>query len=113
MQNKMAKSCGGFMLSITLLVIYVPLARAQGDAEGTFKVKCAGCHGADGGANTPAAKALGVHDFQSPDVQKQTDAELADIIAKGKNKMPKYGEKLKDSEIKDLVGYVRTLGKKK
>jgi cytochrome c6 len=113
MLKKMAKSCGGFILSITLLLICVPAARAQGDAEATFKAKCAGCHGADGGANTPAAKTLGVRDFQSPDVQKETDAELADIITKGKNKMPKYGDKLKDSEIKDLVGFVRTLGKKK
>jgi mono/diheme cytochrome c family protein len=113
MLNKMAKSCGGFILSITLLLICVPAARAQGDAEVTFKAKCAGCHGADGNATTPAAKALGVRDFQSSDVQKQTDAELADIITKGKNKMPKYADKLKDSEIKDLVGYVRTLGKKK
>lgn len=113
MLNKMGKSCGGFMLSVTLLLICAPAARAQGDAEGTFKAKCAGCHGADGGANTPAAKTLGVRDFQSPDVQKETDAELVDIITKGKNKMPKYGDKLKDSEIKDLVSYVRTLGKKK
>jgi mono/diheme cytochrome c family protein len=113
MLKKMAKSCGGFILSIALLLICVPPARTQGEAEATFKAKCAGCHGADGSANTPAAKTLGVRDFQSPEVQKETDAELVDIITKGKNKMPKYGDKLKDSEIKDLVGYVRALGKKK
>jgi cytochrome c6 len=113
MVRKIANSCGGLILMGALLLLCVPALRAQGDAEATFKAKCAGCHGADGGANTPAAKALGVRDFRSPDVQKETDAELADIITKGKNKMPKYGDKLKDTEIKDLVGYVRTLGKKK
>jgi cytochrome c6 len=111
--KKTMRSCGGCTLFMTLLLFCVPVARAQGDAEPTFKAKCAGCHGADGSANTPAAKALGVRDFQSPAVQKETDAELMDIITKGKNKMPKYGDKLKDSEIKDLVGYVRALGKKK
>jgi len=108
-RNAGRKCCFGLALALSL----VPAAGAQGTTEATFKTKCAGCHGADGGANTPAAKALGVHDFQSPDVQKETDAEFTDIIVKGKNKMPKYADKLKDSEIKDLVGYVRTLGKKK
>src|ERR1700677_3895967 len=111
MLNQMAKSVGTMILFLALSLVSVPAMRAQGDAEATFKTKCAGCHGPDGSANTPAAKSLGAHDFHSPDVQKETDAELADIIAKGKNKMPKYGDKLKDSEIKDLVAYVRTLGK--
>jgi mono/diheme cytochrome c family protein len=38
---------------------------------------------------------------------------LAETITKGKNKMPAYGGKLKDSEIKELVAYVRQLGKAK
>jgi mono/diheme cytochrome c family protein len=100
-----------FMLILALAV--APVMCAQGSAEATYKAKCAGCHGADGAGSTPAGKALAVHDFQSPDVQKESDAELADIISKGKNKMPKYGDKLKGSEISDLVVYVRTLGKKK
>jgi mono/diheme cytochrome c family protein len=55
---------------------------------------------------------MNVRDFHSADVQKETDAELVDIIANGKNKMPKYTGKLTDAEIKDLAAYVRTLGKK-
>ncbi len=113
MKNKNSKTCVKWFLALILSLAFVPAVYAQGTAEATYKAKCAGCHGVDGGANTPAAKALGVRDFQSPDVQKETDTELADIITKGKNKMPKYGEKLKESEIKDLAGYVRVLGKKK
>ena len=113
MRNRTQKSCGGFLLLIALLLSCVPAARAQENTEATYKAKCAGCHGADGRADTPAAKALGVRDFQSPDVQKETDAEFVDIITKGKNKMPKYADKLKEAEIKGLVGYVRELGKKK
>jgi mono/diheme cytochrome c family protein len=51
-------------------------------------------------------------DFHFAEVQKETDAELTDIISNGKDKMPKYAGKLKDAEIKDLVTYVRGLGNK-
>jgi len=99
-------------LVLALFVPWMPAARAQGTAEATYKAKCAGCHGPDGSGGTPAGKALGVHDFQSPDVQKETEAQLVEIISNGKGKMPKYSDKLKDTEIKDLAAYVRTVGKK-
>jgi cytochrome c553 len=92
--------------------LFLPAIGAKADAEATYKAKCAGCHGADGVGSTAAGKAMKVRDFHSPEVQKETDAELTDIIANGKNKMPKFSDKLKDTEIKELVGYVRGLGKK-
>jgi cytochrome c6 len=101
------------LLALGLTVWLVPSLRAQADAEKNYKAKCAGCHGADGSGNTSVAKTLGVRDFQSPEVQKESEADFADIIAKGKNKMPKYADKLKDAEIKDLAAYARSLGKKK
>jgi cytochrome c6 len=85
-------------------------ATAQ-DAAATFKAKCVMCHGADG-KGTAIGQKMGVHDFASPEVQKMSDAELTEALEKGKNKMPAYGSKLKDSEIKELVAYVRGLGKK-
>jgi len=101
------------VLTVAMAACAVPALRAQGDAEKTYKAKCAGCHGADGSGNPVLVKTLGVRDFQSPEVQKESEAELADIIAKGKNKMPKYGDKLKDAEIKDLATYVHSLSNKK
>ncbi len=95
-----------------LLLFSAPL-RAQTDAASTFKAKCAPCHGADGKGDTPAGQKLGAHDFTSPEVAKMTDAELIEITKHGKNKMPAYADKLSDAEIKDLVAYVRQLGKKK
>lgn len=77
------------------------------DAAATYKAKCAMCHGPDGKGGK-----MGTRDFASPDVQKETDAQLTEIITKGKGKMPSYDGKLKDTEIKDLVAYVRSLGKK-
>lgn len=104
----------GVMLvfALVLALLCVPAARAQGTAEANYKAKCAGCHGPDGTGSTPAGKAMKVRDFHAPEVQKETDAELTDIISNGKNKMPKYADKLKDPEIKDLAAYVRALGKK-
>jgi mono/diheme cytochrome c family protein len=98
--------------ALLLALLLLPAVSARADAEATFKAKCAGCHGPDGAGSTPAGKATKARDFHSPEVQKETDAELTEIIANGKNKMPKYSDKLKDAEIKELVSYVRALGKK-
>ena len=83
-------------------------AHAQ-EAATLFKSRCAACHGADG-TGSAMGKKMGAHDFTSADVQKMSDAELTDIIANGKNKMPKYGS-LKPEDIKGLVDYIRTLKK--
>jgi cytochrome c6 len=87
-------------------------ARAQ-NAAATYKAKCAGCHGADGKGNTGPGKALGVHDFTSPDVMKMSDADLVNIITAGKNKMPAYGKSVKEADIKDLVALIRGLSNPK
>ena len=56
-------------------------------------------------------KKMGARDFHSPDVQKESDADLTAAIAKGKNKMPSYEKSLKPEDIQGLVAYIRTLGK--
>jgi mono/diheme cytochrome c family protein len=53
-----------------------------------------------------------VKDFASEEVQKMSDADLTDAIAKGKGKMPAY-KTLTPDQVKDLVAYVRAFGKKK
>jgi mono/diheme cytochrome c family protein len=107
------------VLSVTLAAIALaavafwstPL-RAE-DGATLYKAKCAMCHGADGKGATPMGKNLGIRDLTSPDVQKQADAELTTIIAKGKNKMPPYGAKLTSEQIGQLVVCIRELGKQK
>ncbi len=57
------------------------------------------CHGADGKGGK-----MGTRDFGSAEVKAESDAQLTEIITKGKApKMPAYGEKLKETEIKELV----------
>src|SRR5579872_7311555 len=83
---------------------------AQDDPAALYKSKCQVCHGSDGKGDTPVGKKLGVKDFHSPEVAKMSDAELFEIIKKGKdNKMPSYDNKLTDDQIKSLVKYIRSL----
>lgn len=112
MKGNDSKSSLPSFCALLLAFLLLPAVGARADAEANYKAKCAGCHGPDGTGNTPAGKAMKVRDFHDPEMQKETDAELTDIITNGKNKMPKYSDKLKDSEIKELVVYVRSLGKK-
>jgi len=85
---------------------------AQKDAAKNYKTNCSLCHGDDGSANTPTGKALKARDLRSDEVQKQTDAELADVINKGRGKMPAFGAKFSPDVINSLVAYIRLLAKK-
>ena len=96
------------LLAVTLVPATLGFAQ---DAAALFKSKCAACHGPDGKGATAMGKKLGIKDLNSPEVSKMSDAELFDITKKGKNKMPAYDKKLTDDQIKDLVKYIRNLGK--
>src|SRR5579863_8032 len=77
------------------------------DAASTYKAKCAMCHGPDGKGGK-----MGTKDFASPEIKAESDAQLIETITKGKPpKMPAYGEKLKEGEIKDLLTYIRGMAK--
>lgn len=101
------------IMIVAVVFVFCAAANAQGNGPKLYVAnKCDSCHGANGSADTPAGKALQARDFHSPEVQGQTDAQLAAVIANGKNKMPAYGKQLKGPEIADLVAYTRALGKK-
>ena len=99
-------------LIIAAALLFASQARAQTEAEKTYKAKCVTCHAADGSGSQVGQK-LGTHDFRSSQVQGESEAEIAQIIAKGKNKMPAYEKTLKPDEIKMLAAYVKELGGKK
>jgi mono/diheme cytochrome c family protein len=100
-----------FTILVTSLALWSTAATAD-DAAGLYKAKCAACHGADGKGETAMGKKFGLKDLASPDVQKMSDADLTTMIADGKEKMPSYKKSLKPEQIKDLVGYIRSLAKK-
>lgn len=100
------------LLMGAMAFVFSCAVHAQDGAKLYAANKCASCHGPDGSANVPAGKALKARDFHSPDVQGQSDAELAAVITSGKNKMPAFGKQLKPAEIAALAAYSRALGKK-
>ncbi|MGB7022208.1 MAG: cytochrome c [Candidatus Acidiferrales bacterium] len=111
--RRLCARIGCAIFAVAALTRLSSSARAQGNAASLYNARCAVCHAADGTGNTTAGRKLGARDFASPEVQKETDQELIEITAKGKNKMPAYGNSLKDSQIKELVAYIRELGKKR
>ena len=99
------------LVAVTLRLLATP-GWSQGDGATLFKSKCAACHGPDGKAETTMGKTLKIRDLGSPAVQNQSDAQLTEIVTKGKNKMPAFDGKLSKEQIAGLVAYVRELGKK-
>lgn len=94
------------------ILILLASSAAAAETSATFKSKCAMCHGADGAGDTTMGKKLGIRALGSAEVQKQTDAELTDIISKGKEKMPAYDGKISAAEIAELTAHIRTFAKK-
>ena len=95
------------ILSVYGIIAMCSLPAAAQDVAATYKAKCAMCHGMDGKGGKIGTKA-----FASPEIQALSDAALTDAISKGKPpKMPAYEGKLTDTEIKELVAYVRSFGK--
>jgi cytochrome c6 len=100
-----------FLVTACIGIFCTP-AHAQ-NAVALYKAKCSLCHSDDGSSSGPTGKQLGAKDLRSPEVQKLTDAQLADNIKNGVGKkMPAYKGKLTDAQITDLVGYIRGLAKK-
>jgi cytochrome c6 len=111
METKMMK-LGTLALVGTLLagtcLLSAPAKADTAAGEAMFKAKCAACHGADG----KGKEAMKTTDMAAADVQKMSDADLSGVISNGKGKMPAY-KTLTPDQVKDLVGFVRSLGRKK
>ena len=98
--------------ALGVIALCAVFSQAASGGVSVFKTKCAACHGADGKSDGPVGKKLGAHDLSSTDVQGQSDEQLTEVVTKGKNKMPAYGDKLTKDQIAELVVYIRELGKK-
>ena len=108
--NKKTKKLGTLTLVGTLLagtcLLSAPARADTAAGEAMFKAKCAACHGADG----KGKEAMKTTDMAAANVQKMSDADLAGIITSGKGKMPAF-KTLTPEQVKDLVGYIRSLKK--
>jgi cytochrome c6 len=102
--------------SVLLLLVVSNLRANPGPDKsataGTFRTKCAMCHGADG-AGSAVGKSMNVPDLRSSVVENTADGELAQIISNGKGGMPAFKSSLSDDQIHALLTYVRSLHQKK
>lgn len=93
-------------------MLLVPSAVGQDTAKGEklFATKCRACHGAKGQGNPAIAKAQGVtlRDLKSPEVQKQSDAELKKLALGGHGKK-KPVKTVTPAELDDIVAFMRTM----
>lgn len=79
-------------------------------ANVVWMLRCASCHGAEGrgdGAQKPPA--ANVRDLSDPEWQKtRTDAEIIEVIRKGRGMMPAFGEQLGEAGLQSLLAKVRS-----
>jgi cytochrome c6 len=81
-----------------------------GDATSVYNSKCATCHGRDGRARSMHARHEHARDLTSSEWQDSvSDERIYNSISNGKGKMPAFKKKLSDSQIDELVSYVRRL----
>jgi mono/diheme cytochrome c family protein len=91
------------------------VAAGKGDAKAgheVFKAHCQICHGPEGHGNAALAKMLKttIPDLSSKEVQALSDAQMREVIEKGKGKMtPVKG--VSAADIDNVIAFVRTLKK--
>lgn len=87
-------------------------AKPAADGAGLYAAKCSSCHAKNGKGGAPLAKMFGVAaealDLTRAAAERKDD-ELSAVISDGKNKMPAFKEKLKETEIRAVVAYIRSL----
>ena len=82
------------------------------EASSVFNSKCASCHGKDGRASSLHGKHEHARDLTSAEWQDSvSDERIYNSISNGKGKMPAFKKKLSDSQIDELVNYVRRFRK--
>ncbi len=103
----------------TLALLSAALIARADNAKATWDKDCAMCHGKDGRGSTPAGKHLGAPDFEDAKVQKSFTDEQAvkdiqdGIVKDGHRKMKAYKDQLSDTDIHELVKYLRAFKKEK
>lgn len=108
-----------FLLLIGALFL-VPATHAAEQAEDVYKTYCWQCHGMQGngmGINIPDMSVQPRDHTDRKEMSARSDDELFKAIKEGGRSvdksllMPAWGDVLSDTEIKDLVRYLRVLCK--
>ena len=102
-----------FVSSLTVRSNAAPETKATGgNAERgrvVYQRHCMVCHGEEGKADTYHVLGTQPSNLSAPMVRNKADAELLTTIHEGKPNMPVWKRVLPESEILDVLAYVRTL----
>jgi len=83
-----------------------------GDAAASYNSKCAKCHGRDGRSKTTKGRFTHSRDLTETEWQNNvSDERIFNSISNGKGKMPAFKKSLSESQIDELVSFVRRLKK--
>jgi len=94
-----------FRVLVTLVCIGGPISATAGNAgagDPLYQEKCAMCHGANGKAVLPGTPSLA-----DGDRMEKPDNVLANSVKNGLNAMPPFRGMLSDSQLSDILAYVR------
>ena len=109
---------------LSLLALFVVMqphfsaAEDQSQGKRLYQTYCTGCHGASGKGDGPAGKTLPVKPADHTNAKKMSqysDDHLFTVISRGgtsvgkSSQMPAWGAVLKEAQIHEVVGYIRTL----
>jgi mono/diheme cytochrome c family protein len=104
--------------SLGLILIGPPTLEAAADpakGKAAYEKYCMACHGPQGKGDGPAGKMLKppAADFTSAESKKKSEADLRQVIEKGKpgTAMGPWKSQLSDSDINDVLAYLMGLRK--
>jgi mono/diheme cytochrome c family protein len=80
-------------------------------AKKLYQKTCQSCHGANGTPPPALAKSMEIPVASAAILGQKSDAELLRIIAEGAGKMPGHSNKMSPAEQKQVLEYMKTLGK--
>lgn len=97
-----------------LLLLALPLvAEEPQKRSAVWDANCSVCHGDDGRSQTEEGKKKRARDLADAKWQASvSDGRLTSSIQRGHDKMPAFGRKLSEEQVKALVAEIRALSKK-
>lgn len=93
-----------------------PTAESLAQGKKYYGYDCAWCHGntGDGKGEVAISEKMELSNWTDPATLKgKTDGELFYIIRNGKGKMPPEGDRVKPTELWNMVNYIRSFSNKK
>ena len=106
-----ARACVVTLIGGVLLGSVVFAADEAG--QKVYQRDCQSCHGRDGAGNPQLEKVLQVTipPVTAAALTQKNDPEMLHIIADGKGKMPGFAKKLSAEEQRQVLSYMKTLGR--